>query len=157
MNSKTIIHTFLATIWYAVPILISLLYADFFFGLPKFSFVFDFPLGLFFAVVGLFLIFKSTSDLIKYGRGSPHPYYPTKFLVKQGIYKHLRHPIYLGWLFATLGAALFFGSFLILESLLIIIAVLFFYVRAEEKNLEKKFGKSFVEYKKKVPAWIPKI
>lgn len=153
---RTTIHTFLATIWYAVPIVIGI-YFDSLFGLPRTSFAFDYFIGLFLIILGLFFIFKGTRDLVEYGKGSPHPYFPTKKLVKEGIYKKLRHPIYLGWLLATLGAALFFESFAIFEALFIIVIFLFFYVKFEEKNLEKKFGKSFVDYKKKVPAWIPKI
>ncbi len=48
-------------------------------------------------------------------------------------------------------------------SLIFIFAPLFalinvFYVKAiEEKEMEKKFGERYLEYKKKVPMFIPKV
>jgi protein-S-isoprenylcysteine O-methyltransferase Ste14 len=150
------IHTFLATVWYVVPIIIGI-YIDFLFGLPKISFAFDYFFGIFLIILGAFVIYRGTADLIKYGKGSPHPYFPPKKFVKEGIYKKIRHPIYFGWILLTFGSAFYFQSISILEAAFMIIIFLYFYVNAEEKNLEKVFGKKYIEYKKKVPSFIPKF
>lgn len=106
MNIRTIFHTFLATVWYVVPIFIGISF-DFLFGMPRISFAFDYLLGIFLIISGLFFIYKGTTDLIKYGKGSQYPYLPPKRFVIQGIYRKVRHPIYLGWIFLTFGASLF--------------------------------------------------
>lgn len=153
---RTIFHTFLATVWYVVPIFIGI-FIDYFFGLPKLSFAFDYILGIALIMAGSFLIYRGTDDMIRYGKASPHPYFPPKRVVSEGIYRKIRHPIYLGWILATSGSVFFFQSFAVLEAFFIILAAVYFYTRYEEKELEKRFGRSYIEYKKKVPAWIPKF
>jgi protein-S-isoprenylcysteine O-methyltransferase Ste14 len=152
---RTKIHTFLATVWYIVPIFIGI-YIDFFFNLPKISFAFDNLLGIVLLISGVLVIYQGTVDLIKYGKGSPHPYFPPKKFVNEGIYKKVRHPIYLGWILLTFGAAFLFQSVSVLESAFMIIIFLYFYVNAEEKNLEKTFGENYAKYRKQVPGWIPR-
>lgn len=80
---------------------------------------------------------------------------PTSNLVKTGIYKYSRNPIYLSVLI------LFIGVSVILNSLIILILVipLFFIldqgvIKREEIYLESKFGTEYTEYKKKVRRWI---
>lgn len=139
-----------------MPIIIGI-WIDFLFHLPKIAFVFDYILGMILMISGVFVIYRGTSDILKYGNGTPHPYLPTKKIVQQGIYKKIRHPIYLGWILLTFGAAFFFQSMSVFEAAFMIIIFLYFYVGAEEKNLKKVFGQKYIEYKKKVPSFIPKF
>jgi protein-S-isoprenylcysteine O-methyltransferase Ste14 len=73
-----------------------------------------------------------------------------------GIYSIVRHPLYLGNYLMWMGIVVF--SFNIY---FIIIVSLFFWIYyerimfAEERFLEKKFGDVYLEWSKKVPAFIP--
>ncbi len=74
-------------------------------------------------------------------------------LVTTGPFAFSRNPIYLGFLL------LYFGYAAALLSWLIILRIplsLYFYKSAkkEEVNLEKKFGKEYREYKRRVPLFI---
>ncbi len=102
-------------------------------------------------------LFLGTHGLTKYGSGTVNPEMPPRKLVKEGIYGHIRHPIYLGWILALLSASLFYGSL----SLLVIFVLLIFFIHIqsvkEEEELLKRFGKEYTEYKKKVPMWVPRF
>lgn len=111
-------------------------------------------LGWILIVIGVFLniwidsIFKKKGTTIKsYDK-------PSK-LIKSGAYKISRHPIYLGMLMILLGAAIVLGSlitFVFPVIFVILMEVLFILI--EEKNMEKVFGKKYLDYKKKVRRWI---
>lgn len=77
--------------------------------------------------------------------------YDAKKLVTEGIYKYSRHPQYLGmgmiivaWMFAwpTIPTTIM-G--------MIMLVVYYRLSRTEEKELEKEFGKKYLEYRKRVP------
>ncbi len=73
-----------------------------------------------------------------------------------GIYSTVRHPLYLGNYFMWLGifCYTFNPYFIVIASLLFWI----YYERimfAEERFLEGKFGNDYLEWSKKVPAFIP--
>lgn len=75
-----------------------------------------------------------------------------------GIYSVVRHPLYLGNYLMWIGIVLFTKSF----SFTIIVSLLYwiYYERimfAEERFLEKKFGGVYLEWSKKVPAFIPRF
>ena len=69
-------------------------------------------------------------------------------LVSRGVYKYLRHPIYIGIIFTILGLMVASGSVFGLWFLVVIVIPLNI-VRAyfEEKALLKKFGKEYEIYK----------
>ena len=78
-------------------------------------------------------------------------------LVTDGIFGRVRHPMYLGGL-------LIFISFILLSislisiALFIIIFILYNKMATyEEKILEGMFRDQYLEYKKQVPKWIPKL
>ena len=78
-------------------------------------------------------------------------------LLNNGIYKHIRHPSYLGEILRNLGITIFFSSF---YGLLIIGLSSFFLIiriEIEEKMLISVFGKYYKEYKKKTMKLIPYI
>jgi len=80
-----------------------------------------------------------------------------KYLVRRGPYKFTRNPSFLSVLVIALGWALFYGSVSILIGTLV--AWLFFnlvVVPREERDLEGRFGKSYLEYKNRVPRWFGK-
>jgi len=87
-------------------------------------------------------------------------------LITYGIYGYARHPHYLSVMlicigFSFLSLCLFNPPFpsSILPFVPSIFILLYFYFLAikEEKNLIERFGKEYLEYKKNVPMFIPRI
>lgn len=78
-------------------------------------------------------------------------------LVKDGIYKHIRHPLYLGEILRNLGFVLIFSS--IYGVLLIAFSTVFllFRIRIEEKMLLGVFGEEYREYQRNTKKLIPHI
>ena len=78
-------------------------------------------------------------------------------LVSDGLYKHIRHPIYFGEILRNLGFVIIFSSFY--GSLIILLAstLLHFRIEIEEKMLVASFGKEYEEYKRNTKRIIPCI
>ena len=77
-------------------------------------------------------------------------------LITNGILGHVRNPMYFGVLLIYL-AFIFLSISLVSIALWIIIIVIYDKLASfEEKQLEKLFGEKYLEYKKKVPKWIPR-
>ncbi len=73
-----------------------------------------------------------------------------------GIYSTLRHPLYLGNYLMWIGIVIF--TFNIWFVIAVSLAFWLYYERimfAEERFLERKFGEKYLEWSKKVPAFIP--
>ena len=69
-------------------------------------------------------------------------------LVKTGIYKKIRHPVYLFGAIFFLGMIFVMQRFLFLLIWLILIGFQIRRIRKEEKILTEKFGNEYLEYKK---------
>lgn len=79
----------------------------------------------------------------------------TKKLVTNGIYAYIRHPQYTGIILAAFGTFIHWPTLPTLLMLPILIVVYYNLARKEEKEMDKKFGKTFREYKKRVPMFLP--
>lgn len=81
-----------------------------------------------------------------------------EYLLFKGPYKYSRNPIYLAILPIWFGWVIFYGSAsvgAVLVGLLVAWLPLgTLIVGREERNLEARFGESYVAYKKTVPRWI---
>lgn len=78
-----------------------------------------------------------------------------KLLITSGLFRITRNPNYLGMVIALFGEAIFFGSFItFIIPVLFFVLINFFNIPFEEKVLEEKFGKKYLDYKKKVRRWI---
>ena len=92
------------------------------------------------------------------GRGTPAPFDPPKVFVASGPYRYVRNPMYVGAVLALVGGGLIVSSISIL-----ILAALFWALAHvmvllnEEPALEKRFGDSFVQYRREVNRWLPRI
>jgi protein-S-isoprenylcysteine O-methyltransferase Ste14 len=77
-------------------------------------------------------------------------------LIKDGPYRYLRHPAYLSNLMEYLGVALIANAYYTLIGVLLIYLPLnLIRFRLEEKELIRKFGEEYEDYRKKVPALLP--
>lgn len=81
-----------------------------------------------------------------------------KYLLRRGPYKFTRNPSFLSVLLIALGWALFYGSLSILVGALLAWTLFnFIVVPGEERDLQARFGESYLEYKNKVPRWFGRI
>ena len=78
-------------------------------------------------------------------------------LVTEGVYSHVRHPQYSALFLITLGFLIQWPSFSTLIMWPILIFAYYRLALREEKEVEKEFGKEYEEYRRKVPAFIPKF
>jgi protein-S-isoprenylcysteine O-methyltransferase Ste14 len=75
----------------------------------------------------------------------------------QGILKHMRHPIYTGTIFIVIGFVLFIPTLASVISASCIFTYLAIGIYLEEQKLIKKYGEAYMDYKRKVPALIPRF
>ena len=81
-------------------------------------------------------------------------------LVSNGPFAYIRNPLYIGNILIYVGAVVLSGTWF---PYLAVIVFLFFYIQYtfiishEEAKLEILFKKSYIEYKKSVPRFIPKF
>ena len=78
-------------------------------------------------------------------------------LVTDGLYKHVRHPLYLGEILRNLGVVILFSS--VYGILIVSLASFFllFRIQIEEKMLIVVFGEKYKVYKRRTKKLIPYI
>ena len=109
-------------------------------------------------VVGLFFWTWSFVHFIR-AKGTPVPFNPPPILVATGPYVYVRNPMVIGLSIVLLGFSILLRSI----TLTFIFTPLFVLLNAwelkaiEEPELEKRLGKEYIEYKKKVPMFIPRL
>lgn len=71
------------------------------------------------------------------------------------LYRHMRHPLYLGWFMAFWGAPVMTVAhlFFALVTTIYIVAA----VQLEERDLAAHHGTPYVEYRKRVPMFFPRL
>jgi protein-S-isoprenylcysteine O-methyltransferase Ste14 len=76
-------------------------------------------------------------------------------LMHKGSYAVVRHPIYSGFMLATLGTAIAFGEISGLLSFVMILAAWGYKSRLEETAMVEHFGAEYETYRRKVKGLIP--
>lgn len=116
-------------------------------------FNFDRNIGIFFIGLGFILIMLGLLTLLISGT-TIIPGDKPKKLVKSGVFRFIRNPVYLGDIFLIIGISMY------LKTLIgFIFAILFFFVvdkfviPIEERILEINFKDEYIEYKNKVKRW----
>lgn len=107
------------------------------------------PIGLLVTFFGLFLVITGWRSIYKSRQ--------EKAVVVKGIYRHIRHPQYLGFILITLGWLIHWPTIPILIMWPILVLLYYKLAKREEKLLEKEFGEKYSIYKNTVPMFIPKI
>lgn len=115
-------------------------------------------LGGLLAIVGLALLTWCISLFVRVGKGTLAPWDPTSSLVAVGPYRYTRNPMITGVCTILIGEAVLFGSWhLALWALTVIGLNHVHFLLVEEPGLERRFGESYLAYKRAVPRWIPRV
>jgi protein-S-isoprenylcysteine O-methyltransferase Ste14 len=106
-------------------------------------------------IVGGVMISATGAGTFKKAGTAVRPFEPATALVRSGLYRYSRNPMYIGMLLVTLGTSIAFGTasafvpplvfFLILRSQ---------FVLPEEQFLETTFGEAYTRYKEQVRRWV---
>jgi protein-S-isoprenylcysteine O-methyltransferase Ste14 len=106
-------------------------------------------IGAFYSITGVISFRKAKTSV--------NPLRPdiTSKLVKDGIYKYTRNPMYMGFLFFLVGWGFILSN--IYSMALCIGFILYmnrFQIQPEEKALMTIFGEDFINYKNRVRRWL---
>lgn len=74
-----------------------------------------------------------------------------------GLYAHVRHPQYIGFIAIMLGFLVMWPTLLTLAMFPILLWMYYRLARTEEAVIRKTFGEEYIHYMKLVPAFIPRI
>jgi protein-S-isoprenylcysteine O-methyltransferase Ste14 len=114
--------------------------------------------GTFLLIVGLFLAGWTMRLFVKIGKGTAAPWDPPKKLVVAGPYCHVRNPMITSVLIMLMAESLLLGSRHIFGWFVaFFLGNTIYFPFFEEKDLEKRFGKDYLQYKCNVPRWIPML
>lgn len=110
--------------------------------------------GVILVVLGISIVIQPALAFRRAGT-SFKPFEESSSLVRTGMYRVTRNPMYLGMLTALLGVCLLLGSlspFLMPIMFALIIRQRF--IRVEEAMLEEQFGDEYRDFKRTVRRWI---
>ncbi len=114
--------------------------------------------GLALIAAGLAIMATTIGMLIETGQGTLAPWDPPRNLVLHGPYTRVRNPMILGVLITLAGEALAWRSWRISAWMVFFFFGNTIYFRfIEEPSLERRFGAAYVEYKRNVPRWLPRL
>lgn len=113
--------------------------------------------GVLLICAGLVPLVRSFVDFFQ-ADGTPIPVASPPRLVVTGYYRHVRNPIYAGFLLVLFGQTLLFGTRGMLEYTVIAWCVGALAARLyEEPRLVRRFGEEYETYRRAVPAWLPRL
>ena len=116
-------------------------------------------IALLFFAIGIFLYSRARRGFSPLQLSGHHELQPERHeqqLVVTGIRRHVRHPIYLGHLCELLAWSIGSGmaACWVLTAFAVITGAIM--IRHEERELVVRFGESYREYQRSVPAIVPK-
>jgi len=111
-------------------------------------------LGWIFIVFGAVLNIW-TDSLFKKKNTTVKPHKNPAELETSGPFRITRHPMYLGMMSILLGVAILHGTLItFIFPLVFVVLMERIFIPFEEENLEKIFGKKYLDYKQKVRRWL---
>ena len=106
------------------------------------------PLGIILLILSGYLAWTSMNIVFSEVRSEPA-------VIRDRIYKYLRHPMYVSEILLYLGLLLINLSIIAAIVWLAAIVFLYFICRHEENLLLERFGTDYEQYMRDVPMWIP--
>jgi protein-S-isoprenylcysteine O-methyltransferase Ste14 len=114
-------------------------------------------IGIIVYIVGGILVLRSRIQLGRYGDGTP-ALKEDHQLLTEGIYNHIRHPLYAGGMLGRCGLGLSFRGYL---GTMVFVLVYFIIFRKrmeiEEQSLLSEFGEEYEKYMKRTKRLFPYI
>ncbi len=95
--------------------------------------------------IGLWLVIDGWSRI----------YYSKGKLITKGIYSKIRHPQYSGILLISFGFLIQWPTLITLLLFPFLVIMYYKLAKREEKDIEKKYKKRYLNYKKRVPMFMP--
>ena len=114
--------------------------------------------GLVILGVGLSILMWCVRDFYVSGKGTLAPWDPPQKLVIVGLYRYARNPMYIGVLIILTGWIIVSASPMVLGFAIVLSFA--FHIRvivSEEPWAEKTFGSGWLDYKRNVPRWLPRL
>jgi protein-S-isoprenylcysteine O-methyltransferase Ste14 len=116
-----------------------------------------FVIGVVFLIAGQWLFFRSHSDLGENWAVSLE-IHEGHTLITQGVYEHIRHPMYAANFLQALAQAFLLDNWIAGPSCFAAFLMLFtLRVRAEEQMMLQKFGEEYTRYKRATKSLIPYV
>ncbi len=78
-----------------------------------------------------------------------------KGAVTDGVYSYIRHPQYVSFAICSFGLLLLWPRYIALTMFIALLFAYYFLAKAEERECEKRFGHSYIEYKKRTNMFLP--
>lgn len=103
------------------------------------------PIGLVITGLGMLLVAVGWKRIYRVSEG----------LVTDGIYGHVRHPQYLGFILITGGWLIHWPTIPTVLMWPVLVAMYYRLARKEESIMRERFGEEYLEYSIKVPMIIP--
>jgi protein-S-isoprenylcysteine O-methyltransferase Ste14 len=114
--------------------------------------------GLPLVAMGASMLLWCIVSFAREGRGTLAPVDPPTFVVRGGLYKIVRNPMYVSIFAMLIGEAILFESWAIgAWAAFMLIAWHVFVVLYEEPTLARMFGGAYEEYRRSVPRWLPRL
>ena len=112
--------------------------------------------GIILMIIGAIVVLACVAVFVVRGKGTPAVFDPPRKFVAVGPYAYVRNPMYIGGFILLVGFGLFHSSVsILLLSIILLLLFHLFVVLVEEPTLERTFGESYIEYKKRINRWIP--
>ncbi len=108
--------------------------------------------------LGPVLVLGGMTQLWVRGRGLPISHLPPIRFVSKGLYRHIRHPIYVGYTAIFAGLGFLWGSFwtLAFSTPLLVLGWVSYALFYEEPVLSARFGQEYRDYKKRTALLFPR-
>jgi protein-S-isoprenylcysteine O-methyltransferase Ste14 len=125
---------------------------------PKIQNMLCLIIGTFLLIIGLLLAGWTMRLFVEIGKGTAAPWDPPKKLVVAGPYCYVRNPMITSVLIMLIAESLLLESWFIFGWFVVFfLGNTIYFPFFEEKDLEKRFGEDYLQYKCNVPRWIPKL
>jgi len=127
-------------------------------GSPRVHFAFQHPISTVIFILISSLGVWAAVTMAKTGLGTPLPLDHAIRLVVQGPYSYVRNPMAVSGVGQGLAVALYLGSPLVAVYALMGSLIWQLVFRPlEERDLEERFGRDYLEYKRNVKCWVPRF
>jgi protein-S-isoprenylcysteine O-methyltransferase Ste14 len=115
-------------------------------------------IGFVLMIPGAVLVLSCLAVFWIRGRGTAAPFDPPVVFVPSGPYRYVRNPMYIGAALVLAGYGLLERSAaIVLLSLVFLLVMHLFVLLVEEPSLERRFGESYVAYRRATNRWLPRL